>query len=99
MEVLFGLMYAWMAFAIIADYISTVKGMDKGMTEANPIARWMFKKVGISLTTFIGGAAATFIGCIFGSQGLLYGAVFYGIVAAAETIVATRNYLLFVKGK
>ena len=85
--------------AIIADGITTMIGLgaNKGFVEGNPIARWMFSKVGQSLTIWLGGVAYLLIGLIIGTKVWAAGMVYAGIVAAGEIYFAVHNYLLLKK--
>jgi hypothetical protein len=93
------LLMAYGVVAIIADGITTMIGLgaNKGFIEGNPIARWMFAKVGESLTVWLGGAAYLFAGLIIGTHNWAAGMVYTGLVAAAETYFAIHNYLLMKK--
>jgi hypothetical protein len=85
--------------AVLGDSITTMIGLaaNKGFTESNPIARWMFAKIGQSLSCFLSGAVYLFTALIFVSHNYVAGMVFTGAVAAAETYYAIHNYLLLKK--
>lgn len=87
----FFLLWAWALVAILGDSYYTGIGLAKGFVEGNPISRWLFKKVGMALTTFIGAVVVMIIGTIFSTQGYVYGDLFLAIVAAAETYMVYRN--------
>lgn len=95
----FFLIYGWMLAAIIGDYYTTVRGLAKGLVEANPLNRWLFKKIGQPLTVWLEAVAATAVACVFGAHGLLYGSVYMAIVAAGESAIVLRNYLKLKKAK
>jgi Domain of unknown function (DUF5658) len=85
--------------AITADSITTIVGLgaNKGFIESNPLARWMFKKMGQSFACWLSGAVY-----IFSSLGIYsanHGAGFFyaGSIAAAEAYFAIRNYLMLRK--
>jgi hypothetical protein len=81
--------------ACIGDYITTQKGFDVGMGEANPVSRWLQKKIGLALATFLG--TSLFVlsaGVIFMcSQG--WGVIFAASVLGIETFNSVRNYWLY----
>jgi hypothetical protein len=85
--------------AIVADGITTMKGLgaNKGFIEGNPIARWMFAKIGESLTVWLGGVLYLLAGLIIGTNNWAAGMVYCGLVTAAETYFAIHNYLLMKK--
>ena len=96
------LMFLLIGFGIVAcvtDGITTMIGLgaNKGFTEGNPIARWMFKKVGESFTVFLGAVAYTFTALIIGTHNWAAGMVYAGIVAAGEVYFTIHNYLLLKK--
>ncbi len=83
-------------FACLGDIITTAIGLTagKGFKEGNPIAAWMFKKMGQSFAGWLGGvgylAACLFIGAANWEAGV----VCAGLIGAAETYFAIHNYLL-----
>lgn len=85
--------------AVLGDSITTMIGLgaNKGFTEGNPIAAWMFKKIGQSLSCWLGGVTYVFTALGFYAVNHAAGAVFAGSVAAAETYFTIKNYLLLKK--
>lgn len=85
--------------AIIGDGITTMIGLgaNKGFVEGNPIARWMFSKVGQSLTIWISAVAYLLVGAFIGGANWAAGMTYAGIVAAGEIYFAVKNYLLLKK--
>lgn len=81
---------------VLGDGITTMIGLgaNKGFIEQNPIARWMFKKMGQSFSIWLGGAVYLFTGLGFYTVNHAAGFVFTGSVAAAEAYFAVHNYLL-----
>jgi hypothetical protein len=98
-DFLFFLLLAFGIFAVLGDSITTMIGLgaNKGFIEANPIARWMFAKMGQSFSCFLGGAVYLFASLGFYSVNHAAGAVLAGSVAVAETYFAIHNYLLLKK--
>ncbi len=84
--------YAWAVLAVIGDFITTAKGLARGFVEANPIDRWLFKKIGQSLTCFIEGTAMTITAAAIGYKSLGASMLFLGIVAGFETFQTIKNY-------
>ncbi len=93
------LVMAFGVFACLADIITTSIGLaaGKGFKEGNPIAAWMFKKMGQSFSGWLGGAAYLFIALAIGTHFWGPGMLYAGGVAAAETYFAIHNYLLLKK--
>lgn len=86
-------------FACLGDSITTMIGLTagKGFIEANPLASWLFKKVGEDLACFISSAAVLFISLGIGAHWYWPGMFFAGVVAAGETFFTVKNYLLMKK--
>ena|SRR5271170_449996 len=84
---------------ILGDGITTMIGLgaNKGFIESNPIARWMFSKLGQSLTIWLGGAAYLFTGLGIYTVNHAAGFVYAGVVAAAELYFFLHNYFLLKK--
>ena len=91
MYILFFLLYAFGALAILGDVYTTMQGLKKGLKEANPLNRWLFSKLGISLTGFLEGLAYTGIGLVFASYSWAAGAAYCGLVGAVEAWQYFRN--------
>jgi ABC-type tungstate transport system substrate-binding protein len=84
----------------LADYYTTIKGMDKGLKEANPVNRWLFKKMGLPLTTFIEAGVVLAITTAF-AAGYSYtaGTVFSSLVIVGKLYTVTRNLILLRKAR
>jgi hypothetical protein len=79
--------------AQVADYITTVKGMAKGLVEGNPIQKWLFGKIGVAAGSFVSMMATLLISFLFlGFAGIAPATVFALGVAAAETVQSILNY-------
>jgi hypothetical protein len=77
----------------VADYITTVKGMAKGLVEGNPIQKWLFGKIGVAAGSFTSMMATLLVSFLFlGFAGIGPATLFSGIVAAGETVQAILNY-------
>lgn len=91
----FGVMGAAFAFlvAFMSDAYLTMTGLAKGQVEGNPVSAWLFKKIGQSLTVFLEAVAVCWTGAFLTDYGAGPAALFFGILAVGEGIVAVRNYL------
>jgi hypothetical protein len=88
--VLFGLVV--LNFALeLADYLTTIKGMDKGLVEANPLNNFLFKKIGLPLTTFIEAGLVLVITTIFAAFNLEHGAIFSGCYSVFKLFTVIEN--------
>jgi len=85
--------------AILADGYTTSVALKNGFVEQNPIARWLFKKIGQPLTLFLDGVAILFLAGLFSNYTLKGAYTFLGVVGGAEIFFATRNYLRLKKQK
>lgn len=100
MTLLFFLLMALALGLHVGDYVVTMKSITEfGAKEANPVMRFLFNKLGMPVTTFLGAAAVLVIGCVFASQGPEYGAAYAGITSVGEAVVLIRGYLLYKKLK
>jgi hypothetical protein len=85
--------------ACLGDSITTMIGLgaNKGFIETNPIARWLFAKVGQSFAAFLSTAVYIFTALGIGTANWKAGMLYAGIVAAGETYFTIHNYLLLKK--
>lgn len=90
---------AYACLAAVADQYTTMIGLQHGLTEMNPINKFLFAKIGQPLTAFIEGVAMLFSGIGLSVWSPKAAFVFFGIIAAEETAMAVRNYLLLKKSK
>jgi hypothetical protein len=93
------LLIAFGTAAIVADGITTMVGLgaNKGFVEANKLMRWMFSKIGQSLTCWLSAVLVCFLSLFIISHAYGPGMLFAGTVAAGETYFAVHNYLLLKK--
>lgn len=77
----------------LADVYTTMIGLEHGFIEQNPLARWMFKKFGISFSTFLIGSGMLLLGGFLTNYGAAKADVYFGVIAGSETFFAVRNYL------
>ena len=56
------ILYICMVVAVLGDCYYTGIGLSKGLTEGNPLNRWLFGKIGQALTCFLEAAFVTFAG-------------------------------------
>lgn len=85
------ILYGYTITAYLGDSYYTGIGLSKGLTEGNPINRWLFSKIGQALATFIEAVAITFIGLFIASHSYPAAYTYWGIVAAVETYMVWRN--------
>lgn len=83
----------------VADYYTTMIGLQNGLMEGNPIARWLQAKIGLVASTFITLALAIF-GIVllcerFGWAAIVGVAIGNGL----ETFNVIRNFILLKKSK
>jgi hypothetical protein len=96
MAVLYGVLLTTGMLAEIADYILTIKALDKGFTEVGPVntkvvAKW--GKNALPAATILEFFAVMVISGAWATLNLSYGAVFAGAFAVAEIINDIRNIL------
>jgi hypothetical protein len=85
------ILYGLTMGACLGDCYYTGIGLSKGLVEGNPLNRWLFKKIGQALTTFIEMVAVTFIGGFIAAKSCPAAATFWGIIAVTETVMVIRN--------
>lgn len=88
----------WMILAILGDVYTTSKGFSVGYQESNPIAAWIQKKIGLTLSGFLGGVCALgFIGTLIALNIPTIAFIAACTIAGIETTVAINNYRLYKK--
>ena len=93
-DILPGVLLAGAYVAQVADYIMTVKGLDKGYGEVGLINGPVVKKWGknaLAPATFVEALVVTGLAGVFGYFGGLYMGVFAGTFLAAETYNVFRS--------
>jgi hypothetical protein len=82
--------------ACLGDGYTTMVGIGSGKwQEANPVARWLFGKIGESLTVFLGTTVFIFGSVlIYGFMGHVEGWIFAAIITAIEIYNTVHNYWL-----
>lgn len=83
--------------ACIGDYITTQKGFDAGLTEGNPVARWLQKKIGMAQATFVSTAAFIFTSGLLAMLSAKVGIAFAASILGIETFNTVRNYRMLPK--
>lgn len=83
--------------ACIGDYITTQKGFDAGLIEANPVARWLQKKLGMAQATFVSTAAFIVTAGLLAMLSAKISIAFAASILGIETFNTVRNYLLLKK--
>jgi hypothetical protein len=96
-DFLFFLLVVLGILAVLGDGYTTMIGIAANkLSEANPVARYLFSKIGESLTVFLGGALFVF------SSVLVYGFIkpqwigwaYTSALVGLEIFNTIRNYLL-----
>jgi len=85
--------------AFLGDGYTTMIGLQHGFKEGNPIARWLFKKIGQSGTLFVESVALLFAIGAISNYDLNAAYAFAGIITAGEAVMFIRNYRLLKKAK
>lgn len=84
---------------ILGDGYTTIVGLQHGFTEGNPIARWLFKKIGQPLTIFVSAVSVLFLIGLISNYDLNASYAFAGIITAGEAAMVIRNYMMLKKNK
>ena len=98
-QVLLFVVLAWAMIGGLLDAYTTQLGFSVGLVEGNPVARYLIKKFGIALATFLPLSAflvSTMALSVVSSPAAIAYATVIGIV---ETIMPIRNYTLYKKFK
>jgi hypothetical protein len=78
---------------VLGDGYTTMIGVQHGFVEGNPIMKFLFSKIGQSLSIFLSAVAVLGIGAVIAAHNLDAGYMYLGIVFAGEGIMVVRNYL------
>jgi uncharacterized protein DUF5658 len=97
MDLAFFLLYIAAVLAFMSDAILTIKGLDRGFKEANPLIRFLFSKMDKALAIFLSGLAITGLAALVNYLNEGASLLFLGIVAVGEGIQAVKNYRLLRK--
>lgn len=81
----------------LSDAYYTFKGFSVGLVEANPVARWLQKKLGNALSTFVAIGAFILTASILSVKTPTGAFIFAGAITALETFNTIRNYFLVKK--
>jgi hypothetical protein len=93
----------WVVLFVLAlggsygDYITTSIGLQYGMTEGNPIARWLNKEIGQAGDAFLLLALFIFVSTIFFYLLPIGGVIFTAGIAALEISMTIRNHGIYTK--
>ncbi len=79
---------------LLGDGYTTMIALQNGFVEGNPIAKWLFKKIGQSFTLFAESVALLFIIGAISNYDLNMAYMFAGIMTAGEAYMCIRNYRL-----
>ena len=83
--------------ACLGDAYYTVKGFSVGLTEGNPVTRWLQKKLGNALSTFVATGAFILTASIISVFTPTGSFVYAGAITGLEVFNTVRNYLLYKK--
>jgi len=83
---------AFASVAILSDAYLTMKGLENGFVEGNPLMRWLFKKVGQSFAAFLSGGVVLIVGTALTNYGAAPAAAFFSVIGVCETVQALLNY-------
>lgn len=92
--------FVLVAYAIVAslgDAYYTFKGFSIGLVEANPVARWLQKKLGNALSAFVAISAFVWVAGLWLKFHPTGSFVFVATVAGVETFNTIRNYKLYTQ--
>ncbi len=95
----FFLLWAYTLAVLLGDYIFTCCGLAAGDVERNLLNRWLFKKWGQAVTSFVDICIVLFVGGGLAYFSIPAALLFFGIVSAEETYICIKNYLLLKKQK
>jgi hypothetical protein len=93
-EIFEGVLVAGGLVSMVADYVMTVKGLDRGMKEVGFINKFVVAKWGVNglpLATFVEAVAYLALFGVWATLGDVYGAVFAGAFLVAETVNNIRS--------
>ncbi len=82
---------------LLGDGYTTMVALQHGFVEGNPVARWLFKKIGQSFTLFAEAVVALFAIGAISNYNLNAAYLFAGILTAGEGAMFLRNYLKLKK--
>lgn len=99
MSFVFFLVFAFAAIAILGDFYTTQRGLEAGMTEMNPLNRWLFKKIGLPFTAWLEGIAFVGTALAFVSYSENAATAYCTIVGAWEAYMYFRNKGILNKAK
>ncbi len=82
---------------LLGDGYTTMIALQHGFVEGNPIAKWLFKKIGQQATLFVEGVGLLFAIGAISNYDLNMAYMFAGIMTAGEGYMCVRNYRLLKK--
>lgn len=85
--------------ASFGDAYTTLKGFDVGLTEGNPVARYLQKKLGFALSAFLAIGVFILAASLLSVKTPTGAFVFAGAITGLEVFNTVRNYLLYKKAK
>ena len=93
---IFFLVYVLGVFANLGDYYTTGRALSVGATEMNPVARWLIKKLGMALASFVSQLVFTAVAASMYAFGYPKTAIIYvAAVTGLETWMTIHNYRVY----
>ena len=79
------------------DYLTTIKGLDRGFKEKTPLISWLSAKIGLPLTTFLVSAVVMIVTGAIAVKSFAFAAAVVGGFIVAKAVIVVKNYLLIGK--
>jgi hypothetical protein len=79
--------------AVLGDAYTTMIGLQHGFVEGNPVMKFLFAKIGQSLSAFLSAVAVLGVGAVIAAHNLGAGYAFLAGVSVVEGIQVIRNFL------
>jgi len=93
-SLIFFILTAYAIIACLGDTYTTETGFAKGYGEGNPVARFLQKKLGVSLSAFVTISAFIATATLAFKLKPIAGIIYAAAIAALETYMTIRNYKL-----
>jgi hypothetical protein len=78
---------------VLGDAYTTMIGLEHGFVEGNPVMKFLFAKIGQSLSAFLSAVAVLGVGAVIAAHNLNAGYVYFGVVSVGEGVRTLLNYL------
>ena len=97
--VILGVVIAAATVAGVGDAYTTQLGFDAGLTEGNPVAKWLQAKLGLALSTFLVLALFIFSAGVMSVYQPPLAMIYAAGILALETTMVIRNSILIKQRK